>query len=136
VKFSDVLTLARKSEVIIYALGIGHGEKGSYGHDNSGGILSGIFGRRDKDEVDMKVLNGFADATAGRAFYLENAHQGGRDLVDEAAAEVASELKQQYTLGYRPTNKRRDGSFRQIKVEVSDRSLRVRTKGGYYPVQS
>jgi len=136
VKFNDVLTLARKSEVIIYALGIGHGEKGSYGHDASGGILSGILGHRDKDEVDMKVLNGFADATAGRAFYLENAHQGGRDLVDEAAGEVASELKQQYTLGYRPTNKKRDGSFRQIKVEVSDRSLRVRTKGGYYPVQS
>lgn len=136
VKFNDVLTLARKSEVIIYALGIGHGEKGSYGHDASGGILSGILGRRDKDEVDMKVLNGFADATAGRAFYLENAHEGGRDLVDEAAAEVASELKQQYTLGYRPTNKRHDGSFRQIKVEVADRSLHVRTKGGYYAVQS
>jgi len=131
VTFNDVLTLARKSEVIIYALGIGHGEKGSYGHD----ILGGILGRRDKDEVDMKVLNGLAGATAGRAFYLENAHAGGRDLVDEAAAEVANELKQQYTLGYRPTNKRRDGSFRQIKVELSDRSLHVRTKGGYYAGQ-
>lgn len=84
----------------------------------------------------MKVLNGFADATAGRAFYLENAHAGGRDLVDEAAAEVATELKQQYTLGYRPSNRRHDGSFRQIKVEVSDRALRVRTKGGYYATQS
>ena len=132
VKFNDVLTLARKSEVIIYALGIGHGEKGSYGHD----VLGGILGHRDKDEVDMKVLNGFADATAGRAFYLENAHAGGRDLVDEAAAEVANELKQQYTLGYRPTNKRQDGTFHQIKVELTDKSLRVRTKGGYYAAQS
>ncbi len=132
VKFKDVLTLARKSEVIIYALGIGHGEKGSYGHD----VLGGILGRRDKDEVDMKVLNGFADATAGRAFYLENAHAGGRDLVDEAAAEVANELKQQYTLGYRPTNKRPDGTFHQIKVELADKSLHVRTKGGYYAAQS
>lgn len=131
VKYKDVLTLARKSEVIVYALGIGHGEKGSYGHD----ILGGIFGR-DKDEVDMKVLNGFAQATAGRAFYLENAHSGGRDLVDEAAAEVANELKQQYTLGYRPTNRQRDGSFRQIRVELSDKSLKVRTKGGYYAAQS
>jgi VWFA-related protein len=131
VKYKDVLTLARKSEVIIYALGIGHGEKGSYGHD----ILGGIFGR-DKDEVDMKVLNGFAEATAGRAFYLENAHVGGRDLVDEAAAEVANELKQQYTLGYRPTNRQRDGSFRQIRVELPDKSLKVRTKSGYYAAQS
>ncbi len=43
-----------------------------------------------------------SDATAGRAFYLEAAHAGGRDLIDEAAAEVAAELKQQNTLGYRP----------------------------------
>ena len=131
VKFKDVEMVARKSEVVIYALGIGHGEKGSFGHD-----LGGIFGRQDKDEIDMRVLNGFADATGGRAFYLENAHAGGRDLVDEAAAEVANELKQQYTLGYRPTNKRHDGMFHQIKVELNDRSLRVRTKGGYYAAQS
>ena len=136
VKFSDVLAVARKSEVIIYAMGIGHGEKGSFGHDTSGGIFGGIFGRQNKDEVDMKVLNAFADTTGGRAFYLENAHAGGRDLIDEAAAEVANELKQQYTLGYRPTNKRHDGTFRQIKVELSDKSFRVRTKHGYFAAQS
>jgi len=79
-----------------------------------------------------RVLNAFADATGGRGFFLENAHSGGRDLIDDAAAEVAAELKQQYTLGYRPTNRKRDGAFRQIKVEVSDRSLRVRSKRGYY----
>lgn len=131
VKFNDVLALARKSEVIIYAMGIGHGEKGSFGHDNSRGILGSIFGSQ-SDDVDMKVLNAFADTTGGRGFNLENAHSGGRDLIDEAAEEVASELKQQYTLGYRPTNRNRDGSFRQIKVETADKSLRVRTKRGYY----
>ncbi|MDQ3253403.1 MAG: hypothetical protein M3R15_05775 [Acidobacteriota bacterium] len=80
----------------------------------------------------MRVLNSFADATGGRAFFLESAHAGGRDLVDEAAEQVAAELKQQYTLGYVPLNKRRDGSFRQIKVELADKSLRVRTKRGCY----
>ena len=129
VSLRDALDAARKSEVIVYALGIGHGERGSFGHDEHSG---GVFGGRMKDTVDMKVLNSFADATGGRAFELEGAHAGGRDLVDEAAAEVAAELKQQYTLGYYPTNKRRDGSFRQIKVELTDRQLRVRTKRGYY----
>lgn len=52
--------------------------------------------------------------------------------MDEAATEVANELKQQYTLGYRPTNRKRDGEFHQIKVELPDKSLRVRTKRGYY----
>lgn len=134
VKFNDVLGEARKSEVMIYALGIGHGEKGSFGHDS--GILGGIFRRQDKDDVDMKVLNAFADETGGRGFFLENAHQGGRDLIDEAAEEVATELKQQYTLGYRPSNRKRDGAFRQIKVELSDRSLRVRSKRGYYAARA
>ncbi len=72
-----------------------------------------------------------SDATAGRAFYLEAAHAGGRDLIDEAGAEVAAELKQQSTLGYRPTNRKREGALRQIKVELLDKSLRVRTKRGY-----
>lgn len=133
VRLETALALARKSEVIIYALGIGHGEKGTYGHDDPFG---GGAGGQVKDEVDMRVLRALADATGGNAYFLENAHEGGRDRIDEAAAEVAAELKQQYTLGYYPSNKRRDGAFRQIKVELSDKRLRVRTKRGYYaPVE-
>jgi VWFA-related protein len=82
--------------------------------------------------VDMDVLRAFAEATGGEAFYLENAHRGGRDLVDEAALQVAAELRQQYTLGYYPSNARKDGAFRQIKAEVADKSLRVRARRGYY----
>lgn len=122
------LEAARKSEVTIYALGIGHGQRGSFGHD----IFSDPHGRQSQDQVDIKVLEAFADATGGAAYLLENAHQGKRDLIDEAAEQVAAELKQQYTLGYRPSNQKPGGSFRQIKVELPDKSLRVRTKRGYY----
>lgn len=124
VKFEDILALARKSEVIIYGLGIGHGEKGSVHH--------GIFDSQVKDTVDMKTLRALADATGGNAYYLENAHEGGRDRIDESAAEIAAELKQQYTLGYYPTNQKKDGGFRQIVIELKDKSLKVRTKRGYY----
>lgn len=122
--FQDITALARKSEVIVYGLGVGHGEKGS--------VHSGIFDSQIKDTVDMRTLRALADATGGNAYFLENAHEGGRDLVDEAASEVAAELKQQYTLGYYPTDKKDTGAFRQIKVELKDKSLRVRTKRGYY----
>ncbi|MDQ3750921.1 MAG: VWA domain-containing protein [Acidobacteriota bacterium] len=122
--FQEITALARKSEVIIYGLGIGHGEKGS--------SHSGVFDNQIKDTVDMRTLRALADATGGNAYYLENAHEGGRDLVDEAAEEVAKELKQQYTLGYYPTDKKDNGAFRQIKVELKDKLLRVRTKRGYY----
>jgi Ca-activated chloride channel homolog len=124
VDLQTAVSLARKSEAIIYALGIGHGEEGN--------IHLGIFDAQIKDTVDMRVLRSFADATGGNAYFLENAHEGGRDRVDEAAAEVAAELKQQYTLGYYPTNQKRDGAFRRIVVEVKDKSLKVRTKRGYY----
>ena len=109
---------------MIYGLGIGHGEKGS--------VHSGIFDSQVKDIVDMRTLRALADATGGNAYYLENAHESGRDRVDEASAEVAAELKQQYTLGYYPTNDKKDGGFRQIVVELKDKSLKVRTKRGYY----
>ncbi len=94
VDFKTALELARKSEVIIYALGIGHGERGSFGHPGSSGhdVLGSILGRQARDEVDMRVLNSFAETTGGRGFFLENAHAGGRDLVDEAAEQVAAEL--------------------------------------------
>jgi len=117
--------------VIIYALGIGHGERGSFGHGGGHGG-AGVFGRRNRDTVDMDVLRAFAEATGGEAFFLEDAHRGGRDLIDEAVLQVADELKRQYTLGYYPTNTRKDGSFRKIKVEVADRSPLVRSKRGYY----
>lgn len=121
------LSLAKKSETIIYALGIGHGREGNV----HSGILSQL-----PDTVDMRVLRSFADTTGGNAYYLEEAHEGGRDRVDEAAEEVAAELKQQYTLGYYPTNQKKDGGFRQIVVEAKDKSLRVRTKRGYYSADS
>ena len=80
----------------------------------------------------MRTLRTLADATGGNAYYLENAYEDGRDRIDEAALEVAAELKQQYTLGYYPANQKKDGGFRQIVVEVKDKSLRVRTKRGYF----
>lgn len=122
--FQEITTLARKSEVIIYGLGIGHGKEGN--------IHTGISDSRVKDTVDMRTLRALADATGGNAYFLENAHEGGRDLIDEAAEEVAKELKQQYTLGYYPKDQKKDGGFRQIVVELKDKSLRVRTKRGYY----
>ena len=127
-RFDAVIALARRSEVTIYALGIGHGERGSFGHDP--------HGSQSRDTVDMRVLRAFAEPTGGAAYFLENAHRGGRDLVDEAATEVANELKQQYTLGYRPKAGNRDSGFRQIKVETADKSMRVRTKRGYYATRS
>ena len=118
----DALELAQKSEVLIYALGIGHSERGSFGH------LPGDF----QDEVDMRVLDAFAEATGGKSFRLEAAHSGPVDMIDTACLEVSRELRQQYMVSYYPTNRARDGSYRQIRVETSNPDQIVRTRRGYF----
>ena len=47
-------------------------------------------------------------------------------------AEVAQELRQQYTLYYSPDNPSRDGKFRRVHVETKNSSHRVSTRIGYY----
>ena len=113
--------MAKQSEAIIYALGIGHGEKGSFGHLN-----------RFQDTVDIDALRQLAEPTGGRAVLLEGKHKkNGVDQIDQAASEVSAELRNQYTLGYYPTNKKKDGTFRLVEVRAKDRNYIVRTRIGY-----
>lgn len=121
-KFAEALRFAQKSEVLIYALGIGHSERGSFAH------LPAEF----RDEVDMRVLSAFAEATGGRSYHLEAAHRGEVDLVDQACMEVSTELRQQYLIAYYPVNKKKDGSYRRIRIETRDKSHEVRTRRGYF----
>lgn len=122
-----------RAETLLYGVGIGHGERGSFGHGLFGGGQD-PFGspRMHADRVDAGVLKDLAEPTGGRAYVLEQAHRDGRDLIDEAMQEIARELRQQYTLGYYPANTELDGKFRRISVETKDRSLKVRARRGYW----
>jgi VWFA-related protein len=56
--------------------------------------------------------------------------------LEKAFDEISTELRSQYVLGYYPTNVKRDGSFRKIKVDVSAPDAKVLARKGYYaPVQ-
>ena len=127
-----------RSEALLYAVGIGHGERGSFGHDifvgpGHGGGHGGSGSRVQNDRVDGGTLRDLAEPTGGRHYVLEQAHRGGRDLIDEAIQEIAAELRHQYTLGYYSTNTQADGKFRRITVVPKDRSLKVRARRGYVP---
>lgn len=119
---NEAVATAKQSEAIVYALGIGHGDKGSFGH------LSNVF----EDTVDINALRQLAEPTGGRAILLEGAHRkNGVDLIDQAALEVSAELRNQYTLGYYPTNKAKDGTFRRVEVKAKNPNYIVRTRIGY-----
>jgi hypothetical protein len=52
------------------------------------------------------------------------------DLVP-AFAEILAELREQYVLGYYPSNLRHDGSWHRVRVEAAPLAARVRHRGGY-----
>jgi VWFA-related protein len=71
-----------------------------------------------------KEMDEMARASGGKAFAAASVQEA-----RAAFAEVANEIGTQYSLGYYPSNKTRDGRFRQIKVEmrgVKDASVRAR----------
>jgi hypothetical protein len=49
----------------------------------------------------------------------------------EAFANIAAELRTQYSIGYYPTNSAHDGQYRKIKVSISRKNVAVRARPGY-----
>ena len=47
-------------------------------------------------------------------------------------AEVAADIRSLYTVEYQPANDKRDGKWREIKIEVNRPELITRTRPGYY----
>jgi Ca-activated chloride channel family protein len=84
---------------------------------------------RDLYNLARREMNELAKSTGGKNF-LAASLQDAR----AAFASVAAEVGTQYSLGYYPTDKARDGKFRLIRVEVqgvSDKT-QVRAREGYY----
>lgn len=68
-----------------------------------------------------------ADRTGGTLNEIERL-----DQMAPLYAAVAADLRTLYTIEYQPTNLRRDGKWRAIKVEVSNPELVSRSRTGYY----
>ena len=51
----------------------------------------------------------------------------------QAFAAIAGELRTQYLLGYYPTNKNEDGTYRKIQVKTTRQDIAVRARPGYRP---
>jgi len=73
------------------------------------------------------VAKRIADQTGGRVIEVSSEKH-----LQEAFDQIAEELRSEYTIGYYPANATRDGTFRKIKLETTDRELKVLTRKGYY----
>ena len=78
----------------------------------------------DQSEKNLAQL---ATSTGGRLY-----RPASFDALDQTYAEVAEELRHQYTLYYTPLDKTRDGRFRRVRVETSNPSLHVASRIGYF----
>jgi Ca-activated chloride channel homolog len=106
----NLVKAAQQSEVLVYAIGLLSEEDRSEG-------------RKAK-----RALDAIAEATGGQAYYPKELSE-----VDKIAIQVAHDIRNQYVLGYSPTNAVLDGSYRQVKVNVIGPNRPVaRTRSGYY----
>jgi len=90
----------------------------------------GILGDEEHPKRAKRALEIMTQRSGGLAFFPKTL-----DEVDEISRQVAHDIRNQYTIGYKPTNPRSSGGFRQIRVEAKVKGhnkLVVRTKSGYY----
>lgn len=89
------------------------------------------FARRPEEKAGPLQLDEVTSVTGGRVF---SAH----DFVElsRVVTQISHELRNQYVLGYYPSNRSRDGKWRKLKVRLagsaSRSSFRLYAKKGYY----
>jgi len=89
----------------------------------------GLLGE-EKQKKARRALQLLAQRTGGIAFFPKTL-----DEVDQISRTIAHDIRNQYAIGYKPSNPKSSGGYRQIRVEAKSRNYRkltVRTKSGYY----
>lgn len=108
---SEAINRALDAETVIYAIGIGDSKYAGVNRDD---------------------LNAVATGTGGRAFFPK------REMdLRNAFAEIEQELRSQYLIAYSSTNKKRNGAYRQMHIEVTNpelekEQLKLRHRPGYF----
>jgi len=102
------------AEAVIYSIGIGS----------------------KRDGVDKGVLRELSQRTGGRAFFPDK-----KVDLNAVFAEIERELRTQYLIAYSSTNKKRDGAYRKITVEITNPELKkqkieIRHRPGYFAKRS
>lgn len=69
-------------------------------------------------------------ATGGRSWFPADVSE-----VERITPEIAHEIRNQYVIGYTPTNTATDGTYRKLRVTVDVPGVTVRTRAGYYARQ-
>ena len=114
---SDIKRLVREADTQLYAIGI---------------VDPLPYRSRTAEELyGPSLLSEMTELTGGRAFFLENINE-----LPDIATKIGTELRNQYILGYHPSNKKQNARWRKIKIKLRPPKglppLSVYAKTGYY----
>ncbi|MGA7239518.1 MAG: VWA domain-containing protein [Bryobacteraceae bacterium] len=116
---TEVKNLVKEADVQIYAIGIYE--------------MGGARGRTPEEASGPGLLTEVAEPTGGRMYEAGNINE-----LPDIAAKIGMELRNQYILGYSPTNQERDGKYRRVQVKIIQPRglppLRAYWRTGYYAV--
>jgi Ca-activated chloride channel homolog len=93
----------------------------------------GLLAKEDRKRTAKRALEALSLQTGGVAFFPENLEE-----VDEISREVARDIRNQYTITYKPSNPRTNGGYRSVKVVAHApgfHELQVHTRTGYYATE-
>lgn len=100
----QLFAMLREADVQIYTIGfVGELSK------------EGSFIRKSDQSRAVSLLTRLAEETGGKAYFPVSVTE-----LPNIARDIAGELRTQYSIGYAPTNDKRDGTFRAIKVVIAD----------------
>jgi Ca-activated chloride channel family protein len=109
----EAIQLARSVNVPIYTIGFSS-------------FADGLLPKGSR-ESRQRVLQRFSEETGGLLFSVNDP-----DDLKEAVLDIQQELRFQYIIGYHPSRRLWDGTFRRIKLKTGQDRLIVRTRAGYY----
>lgn len=123
---TDAIQAVRLAEVPVYSIAIEFGDA-----DRSWRRAVDPLWRQLRGASEIGALNKLTDATGGWTFPIEAAKR-----CKEVCLKIADELRNQYLLGYYPTNAARDGQWRTNRVRSTRPGIELKTRVGYYAPRS
>ena len=111
---NEIKSMVKEADVQIYSIGVFSPNPSQPEEQNGPALLTDI-----------------SEVTGGRMFTINNPNE-----LADVATKIGIELRNQYVLGYRPSNKTKDGHWRKIKVKLIPPKglphLNVFARTGYY----
>ena len=101
----EAIEAAQKGDILIYGIGV-----------------------RNPEESNFRVLRKFAEETGG-AFFSPSVKLS---EIRSAFKSIGEEIQGQYSLAYKSSNSRKDGSYRAIVLRCKSKNVQLRSRKGYY----